>query len=490
MECIAIGCDISKGRCDVAILNQSGTLLKGSGGYDDTRRDHERLRTVLMDLHEQRPDARIVVGMEATGGHDRNWMAFFRTEKRWEKFLFAHRLNPLAIKRFMESDLHREVNDAESARGIAQFVSDKYRERTVAPEVYNGNVAFYRVVRAMIQRRAEASHRFQSLLPSVHPGMVQFCRSGIPNWVLLVVARYPTTGALSLAKEETLADIPHVDRSRAKALIVGAIESVASLNDPGSAMAMSALTDEIRDLDRKIEDAKGRLVELLESDPRIVLLDSIIGVGVWSAIQLALEIGDVSRFASVRSLIAYAGLDPRTSVSGDGVLKHGISHRGNANMRATLFMVAKVAMIHNPIIAAFYQRLTSGDRPKPGMVALTACMAKILRIAYALLCSGRTFDAEHEMKRAASVAAKRQADRSQQTPQASMPPREALPPEEPRLDAPITRKEARRRRDLSLKNAAAPVTGICEVKPHAGAGASATAVSSSRPTAKRSMRRR
>jgi len=79
-----------------------------------------------------------------------------------------------------------------------------------------------------------------------------------------------------------------------------------------------------------------------------------------------LEIGDVSRFAAVGSLIAYAGLDPRTTVSGDGVIKHGISHRGNAHIRATLFMVARVAMVHNPIIAAFYQRLTSGEKPKPG----------------------------------------------------------------------------------------------------------------------------
>ncbi len=53
-------------------------------------------------------------------------MAFFRTEKRWEKFVFAHRLNPLAIKRYLESDLHREVNDASAALGIARFVIERY----------------------------------------------------------------------------------------------------------------------------------------------------------------------------------------------------------------------------------------------------------------------------------------------------------------------------------------------------------------------------
>jgi len=82
MEYIAIGCDISKGRCDVVIINQSGTVLTGSGGYDDVRRDHERLRATLMDLREQYPQARILVGLESTGGLERNWLAFFRTESR------------------------------------------------------------------------------------------------------------------------------------------------------------------------------------------------------------------------------------------------------------------------------------------------------------------------------------------------------------------------------------------------------------------------
>jgi transposase len=490
MECIAIGCDISKGRCDVAILNQSGTLLQGSGGYDDIRRDHERLRAVLIELHEKRPEARIVVGMEATGGQERNWLAFFRAEKRWEKFLFAHRLNPLAVKRYLESNLHREVNDASAARGIAQFVIEKYQERTPSHEAYDGKVAFYRVVRAQIQRRSQATQRLHALMPAVHPGLVQYCRLEVPHWVLGVVARYPTADTLARAKAETLEEIPHVDLKRAHALIEGAKESVASMNDEGSALAMSAIIDEIIDVDRRIEDGKKRLEKLCAGDPRVVLLDSIIGIGIWSAIALVLEIGDVSRFATVRSLIAFAGLDPRTSVSGDGVVKHGISHRGNANIRATLFMIARVAMVHNPVIATFYQRLTSGENPKPGMVALTACMAKVLRIAYALLCSGRTFDATYEANRAASAAAKREAARSATTTETSMPPQDPLPAAEPQLDAPITKREARRRRDLAARNAAAPGSGPCEVKPQAGAGASATAVSPPQPPAKRPMRQR
>jgi hypothetical protein len=363
---------------------------------------------------------------------------------------------------------------------------EKHRERSPAPEAFDGKVAFYRVLRAQIQRRTQTVQRLQSLLPAVHPGLVQHCRLGVPDWVLAVIFRYPTVDKLARAKAETLADLPHVDLKRAHQLIDGAKESVASLNDEGSAMAIGAITDEIRDLDRRIDDGKDRLKKLLEGDQRVALLDSITGIGVWSAIALVLEIGDVSRFATVRSLIAFAGLDPRTSVSGDGVVKHGISHRGNANIRATLFMVA---MVHNPVIAAFYLRLTSGDKPKPGMVALTACMAKILRIAYALLCSGRTFDAAHEENRAASAAATRQTGRSASTTVTPAPQQEPAPTLEAQLDAPITKKEARRRRELAARNAAAPGSGPCEVKPQAGTGASAPVVSRSQPAAKRPLRR-
>lgn len=489
MEFIAIGCDISKGRCDIAIINQSGTLLAGSGGYDDTRRDHERLRALLLELHEKRPEARLVVGMEATGGLERNWLAFFRSEKRWEKFVYAHRLNPLAVKRYLESNLHREVNDVSAARGIADFVMERYRERVPAAEAYDGKVAFYRVVRAQIKRRTEASQRLQSLLPAVHPGLVQYCRKGIPNWVEQVITLYPTAAKLARAKEETLANLPHVDLQRARSIIAGAKESVASMNDVSSGMAMNAMTEEIRHLDRFIENGKMSLEELMADDPRIALLDSIPGIGRWSAIALALEIGDVRRFATDRSLIAFAGLDPRKSISGDGVIKHGISHRGNANIRAVLFMAALSAITHNPVIAAFYQRLTSGDKPKPGQVALVACMAKLLRIAYALLCSGRSFDAQYEINRAAIAANTRQEARS--VPKTAEPTMTKTTPsvDAPNLDAPITAKEARRRRRMASKNATVPSPSSCEVMPQAGTGTAAPGVSPSQATAKRPLRR-
>ena len=76
MDCIAIGIDVSKGRADIAIINQSGTVLSGSGGYDDTRSGHDRLSARLRELRREHPEARLIAGVEATGGYERTWVAF------------------------------------------------------------------------------------------------------------------------------------------------------------------------------------------------------------------------------------------------------------------------------------------------------------------------------------------------------------------------------------------------------------------------------
>ena len=56
---------------------------------------------------------------------------------------------------------------------------------------------------------------------------------------------------------------------------------------------------------------------------------------------------------------------------------------GRAQIRATLYMGAVVAMRHNPVIKTFYERLVG--RGKSKKLALTACVRKILVILNAMV---------------------------------------------------------------------------------------------------------
>jgi hypothetical protein len=104
-------------------------------------------------------------------------------------------------------------------------------------------------------------------------------------------------------------------------------------------------------------------------------------------------------------------------------------------------MAVLSAIAHNPVIAAMYQRLKSAG--KPSMVALVACMRKLLHLVYACWLSGQMFDAECEQKRLATRAQQRQGVGAQRPVNEKISTTDAP---STALNAPITRKEAKRRK--------------------------------------------
>jgi len=437
-QIIAIGGDVSKGRIDVVILNHSGTALSGSGAYDDTHADHVRLRGHIRALEVAYPDAEIRVGVESTGGYELNWLKLFRDERRRGKRIDCWRLNPLAVKKWLDSDLHRAVTDERAARGIAAFLLARC-PRVSDPEP-TPHQTLYRLVRSARTDRGVLEQQLQMLLGQVHPELVSACRSGFPQWLLTALTMYPTAAKVARAKPERLAAIPHVGAERAKTLIANATTSVASFTGPAAELSVVLLTERIRTTNVTIDRYSPQIIAALADDPRVALLDSITGIGVWTATCLLLEIGDIARFDSCRQLIAWAGLDPHDDFSGDGIIRRGISKRGNAYLRALLYMPTLAALTSNPVIKAFYQRLLG--RGKPRMQAVTAAMAKILRITYAVLVTGTAFDPDYESHRTERNRLARQ-----NQPAAAKQSAATAPPTD--FTAPISRREATRRRARS-----------------------------------------
>jgi len=468
MECITFGLDVSKGRADIEIINQSGTRLAGSCGYDDTRTGHDRLSEVLRDLRQRYPAAKVIAGVEATGGYERNWVAFFRREQAQGRSVAIHRLNPLGLKRFLDADLHRKVDDQRAALGIARYLLERKRQAEPNAIPLDGRVVFYRNIRGLIHGRTALVQRYKTLLSSTNPELVQFSHDEVPRWLLLVSVRYPTAAHLARSHGQALADLPHVGSVRAEQLRAAAKTSVAALTDEGSAAAIRLLAEEIIHANERIDALKKQLIAMTEDDPRVKLLDSIPGVAPWTATALALEIGDITRFADVRQLVAWSGLDPREDTSGDGIIKRGISHRGNAHLRTLLVQMARSGKLHNPVITRFIGRkIAEGKKP---LVAIVAGAAKVLRIAFAILVSGKPFDPDHETKRAKPAAEAQQKRRIATRAKVTETP-------EPDLTAPVSAVEARKRRRATTNNATASKRPKCEVKPQEGAPATvATAV--------------
>lgn len=440
MITLFLGVDVSKGYADAACMEQAGGLIVGGGRYDDTPAGHNAMSAWVTGTMASRNGACLVVGLESSGGLERNWMRLFRTMAA-DLPVKAYLLNPLAVKRFLERDLHRNVTDALSARGIAKYLRQGMSLTEVPYEPYmEGFLTLYRCLRGSIGRVAMMQNELQSLLPRVHPGLVRFCRQGFPAWVLALLARYPTASKLARAKPETLARIPYLTLARARTLVAEARESVAAQIDDHTGVAVGYLSREIAFASARVAEIRKRLCGELRTDEGVRILKSIPGIGLWSAVCLRLEIGPIERFPAPESLVAYAGLDPRIRQSGDGEHHIGISRRGRRQIRAILFPVALAAVRHNPVIRAFYARLRAAGK-KP-MVCVVACMRKMLHLAYACWITGNPFDPGH----AITVSHK------QARPDAPAVPAhlDDPPGPPPSLDAPVSRREAAKRKAATL----------------------------------------
>jgi transposase len=124
---------------------------------------------------------------------------------------------------------------------------------------------------------------------------------------------------------------------------------------------------------------------------------TIAGVGLVIAGTILTETNALATFGASSQLCAYAGITPVPFQSGTSVhRKDRISKIGNPRLRKALYQAAVCAIRCCEPFRSFYQRLL--DRKKPKKVALVAVARKILRVIFALVKQGTTFDPAYRSK--------------------------------------------------------------------------------------------
>jgi len=89
---------------------------------------------------------------------------------------------------------------------------------------------------------------------------------------------------------------------------------------------------------------------------RIKRLRTVPGVGPITALTWALEMGEVSRFRSVKQAISYCGLCSDEKSSADKVMRTPLSKQRNKHIQRVLVEAAKLAPRLDPDLAAVYER--------------------------------------------------------------------------------------------------------------------------------------
>ena len=110
------------------------------------------------------------------------------------------------------------------------------------------------------------------------------------------------------------------------------------------------------------------------------LLKSAPGVGLLTAIRLALEWGDVGRFNRKEEFASFLGLIPSEHSSGEQERLGHITKQGNRSVRGWLVECSWVAIRYDPILLDKYERVVrSSGSKKKAIVAVARKLAMRLR---------------------------------------------------------------------------------------------------------------
>lgn len=151
----------------------------------------------------------------------------------------------------------------------------------------------------------------------------------------------------------------------------------------------------IKLLEKELAQIDAELNKTVQADESFAdkhaLLTSVKGIGPKTATALIAFLPELGTLED-KKITALAGLAPFNCDSGK---MRGIRmiYGGRSSVRTALYMATIAATRSNDAIKAFYQRLIGAGKPK--MVALTACMRKLVIIMNAMVRKGEPWQSNY-----------------------------------------------------------------------------------------------
>ena len=337
------------------------------------------------------------VAFEDTGVYGRPLIAFLES-----KGIKAARMSPLLSAKVAKANDKPVKTDAIDCSTIAEvyYTKDKVRGMNVSVKAMDPS-DLSRQLRERAKEGQAAKCRFRKTLDLVWPLWDVVFKDVYAAGPWAIVKEYLHPSVLLSKRKGTvvkLLESSGIHGLRAEAMAEKAIEYARSC--PSGVWECSPMVDDLRykmaSLEAILKD-RARIEDDLFSrfggGEGYRIATSIPGVGRSLALVLLAEIGDPMRFRSPKSIVSYAGMEPRIKGSGrDDGLHRGITKKGNARLRWAATMAVRAMVINgsaNPIVR-FKNRLIN-ENHLSREAATVAAASKLLRVLLMMLKSGQEF---------------------------------------------------------------------------------------------------
>ena len=375
----------------VSVLRLFGEVVTKPFSVGHTGSELKELADYLKSL-----DGETRVVMEHTGRYYEPVARFLH-----EEGIFVSAVNPKLIKDYGNNTLRKVKTDKADARKIARYGLDNWVElRQHTPmdtirmqlKTLNRQQGLYSKTKTMMKNNLIA------LLDQTYPGVNALFDSpvredGSQKWVDFATAFWHVDCVRNMSltafteryRKWCKRHGYNFSQSRAIDVHTKAQDLIAMLpKDALTKTMVQQAIDALNAVSASLERLKTEMRTLAAQLPEYPIVMAMRGVGDSLGPQLMAEIGDVRRFERKQSLVAFAGIDPAPSESGNYCSRSNrTTKRGSPYLRRTLFNIMKVHLQRAPADEPVFQFMDKKRAEgKPYYVYMIAAGNKFLRRYY------------------------------------------------------------------------------------------------------------
>ena len=380
---LIVGIDIAKCRHEATIINDKGDVLGASFSFPNSNAGALKLLDHI--LKQNKDGEEFVFGMEATGHY---WLALY--SYLVEHNFTVHVINPIQSNSLRKLYIRKTKNDSKDSFIIAEVIRfGRYTETQLSSEVIMALKQLTRFRFYLVDQSTEFKLKAIAILDQIFPEFERLFSDTFGVSARAIMETYTTPEEILKISTEDLATFlikaSHgtLRMPKAKQIKESAAKSF------GITFATDAFAFELRQIIAEISFIEEQ-VKLTEEQIAYYYeqidshLESIPGVGMILAATIESEIGDISRFPDPSKVVAFAGIDPTVSQSGEFISnKNKMSKKGSPYLRRALWMAATDAALYDPAMKAYYDKKRAEG--KHHMTAIGAVSRKLTYVIYALM---------------------------------------------------------------------------------------------------------
>ena len=395
-----VSIDVSKGKSDYQAFKNLNVKYTGSRSIKHTKEGFDEIVNLVREM-EKKLETEVCVVYEATGVYHRVLKKVLE-DNNIKQFI----INPLLSAKTRKNDsLRCPKTDKLDPKSIAKTyyshsLHNSHKQETIYHELRELS-RYYEDILVHIRKDKVA---FRAQLDIVFPGYDTLFDDLYGPVALAVIEKYPHPEMLQKKKINTVSKVIRNKTCHRQAvsdtMADKAIEYSKTIysgcdKDDIEVLILQRIIKKLKEDMAEAERTIGEMVKLAQELPDFSIIKSIPGIGDNLAARIIAELGDMTRFKKKNELVAFAGLDPRISESGqnDGDHMH-ITKKGNKRLRCLLYLAVTCSIRlkrDNNSIKDFYIKKKQQSNPMCSKAAKTACASKLVRIIYSMCKTGELY---------------------------------------------------------------------------------------------------